>query len=90
MPAAAEHTAKPDGGGVHRTAARCAATCLHLAAAPCFALMAMATLLDAGPMASMCGGNDWLLGGMAPMYLLMSAFHLGPWLEAASGRRRRR
>jgi hypothetical protein len=28
------------------------------------------------------------LGGMAPMYLLMSAFHATPWLRLVSGRRR--
>jgi hypothetical protein len=27
------------------------------------------------------------LGGMVPMYLLMSAFHSGPWLTLISGRR---
>ena len=27
------------------------------------------------------------LGGMVPMYLLMSAFHLAPWLKLISGRR---
>jgi hypothetical protein len=93
MPAAAENTAKPGGspaargGGARRSAARRATRCLHLAAAPAFLLMTLATLLDASPMAAMCGGNDWPLGGMAPMYLLMSAFHLGPWLEAVSDRR---
>jgi hypothetical protein len=29
-----------------------------------------------------------LLGGMAPMYLLMSAFHSTPWLTLISRRRR--
>ena len=28
------------------------------------------------------------LSGMAPMYLLMSAFHASPWLELISRRRR--
>jgi hypothetical protein len=28
-----------------------------------------------------------LLGGMAPMYLLMSAFHAPPWLKLISGLR---
>jgi hypothetical protein len=27
------------------------------------------------------------LGGMVPMYLLMSAFHLAPWLKLISRRR---
>jgi hypothetical protein len=90
MPAAAEDTAKPGGApAARRAAVHRAATWLHLAAAPTFLLMALATLLDASPMAAMCsgGGDGWLLGGMAPMYLLMSAFHLGPWLEMASGGR---
>lgn len=89
MPAAADHTAKPGG-----TSAARASACLHLAAAPSFALMALATMLDASPMATMCSGGggspgEWSLGGMTPMYLLMAAFHLGPWLEMVSGRRRR-
>jgi hypothetical protein len=75
-------------GGIF--AARALAGWLCLAATPTFALMALATmLLDAGPMATMCAGDmgGWSLGGMAPMYLLMAAFHLGPWLEMASSRR---
>ncbi len=85
MTAAIEDTCKPDGV----SAARYAATCLHLTAAPTFALMALATLFDASPMTMMCGGDmgGWSLGGMAPMYLLMAAFHLGPWLEKVSVRR---
>jgi hypothetical protein len=27
------------------------------------------------------------LGGMVPMYLLMSAFHSAPWLKLIAGRR---
>jgi hypothetical protein len=90
MTAATEDSGKPGGVSAARSAAaRRAAAWLHLAAAPTFAAMALATALDASPMATMCGGDGWSLGGMAPMYLLMSAFHLGPWLETASRRRRR-
>lgn len=73
------------GGG-----ARSAADWLSLAAAPTFALMALLTGASSG------GEPDWLcaaaqhaspLSGMLPMYLLMSAFHLGPWLKLISGRR---
>lgn len=51
---------------------------LHLAAAPAFALMALLTGLSGGDM--LCGATS-RLGGMVPMYLLMSAFHLPPWLK---------
>jgi len=62
---------------------------LGLAAAPTFALMAVATqTLGGGPMDAMCtAGQGFALGGMAPMYALMSAFHLAPWLKLASRRR---
>ena len=52
---------------------------LHLAAAPTFAIMALLTYLlgDASPL---CGVAS-PLSGMVPMYLLMSAFHLPPWLK---------
>jgi hypothetical protein len=94
MPAAPENTAKPGGIPAARSAAARAGACLHLAAAPSFALMALATMLDTSPMAMMCAGGggspgEWSLGGMAPMYLSMAAFHLGPWLEMVSGRRGR-
>ncbi len=56
---------------------------LGLAAAPTFAVMALLThVFDRGAMAMMmCGGGGFPLGGMVPMYLLMSGFHLGPWLR---------
>ena len=63
------------------------ANCLSLAAAPTFAVMALLTgVLDG---ASICStAQDALpLTGMAPMYLLMSAFHSAPWLKLISSRR---
>jgi hypothetical protein len=71
-------------------AAGAAAEWLCLAATPIFAIMAVvvgalgggasemhcATMADASP-----------LGGMVPMYLLMSAFHAAPWLRLIARRR---
>lgn len=70
-----------------RIVSRGAADCLSLAAAPVFALMALLSgLVGAGGMDMICsaayGGS--LLGGMVPMYALMCAFHLGPWLKLIS------
>ena len=61
---------------------------LHLAAAPTFAIMALSTFVFDGsaPMALCSGGRGFDLGGMAPMYWLMAAFHLGPWLKLLSRR----
>ena len=66
-----------------------AAGWLSLAAAPTFAIMALLTL--AAPADTMCSaGQGFSLAGMVPMYVLMSAFHLAPWLKLVSSRRRPR
>jgi hypothetical protein len=64
-------------------------TFLGLAAAPSFACMALVTSVHAGGAAHLlCTTALGPLGGMAPMYWLMSAFHLRPWLKLmANGRR---
>jgi hypothetical protein len=59
-----------------------AAGLLALAAAPTFALMAAASALaPEAPLAGLCSARGSGLTGMVPMYLLMSLFHLGPWLR---------
>jgi hypothetical protein len=41
-----------------------------------------------GPPDALCSiAGASAIGGMVPMYLLMSAFHLTPWLKLISGRR---
>ena len=61
---------------------------LCLAAAPIFAGMALLNGLSSGGMDMLCapaqGGSP--LSGMVPMYLLMAAFHLTPWLNLISSR----
>lgn len=60
-----------------------AADLLALAAAPTFAGMALLTAIHGGGQADMiCStAHASALSGMVPMYLLMSAFHLAPWLR---------
>lgn len=61
-----------------------AADALALAAAPTFALMALVTATGSGgPLDMLCaaGPGTSMLGGMVPMYVLMSAFHAAPWLR---------
>ena len=73
-------------------AARDIAKWLGLAAAPTFAIMALLTgVLGDGKMAMMCATapDPSSLGGMVPMYLLMSAFHFAPWLKLMANRCRR-
>jgi hypothetical protein len=61
---------------------------LGLAAAPTFALMALITASGGEPQ-FLCSAAHLAspLGGMVPMYLLMSGFHSRPWLRLASGLR---
>ena len=57
---------------------------LSLAAAPTFAIMALITVIQGEGMQGMvCAAarNASPLTGMATMYLLMSTFHLAPWLK---------
>jgi hypothetical protein len=56
---------------------------LALAAAPTFAIMALLTPVLSGTPDIFCSAAS-PLSGMAPMYLLMSAFHLSPWLKLFS------
>ena len=65
---------------------------LCLAAAPTFALMALLTCVQGGDAGMMCMGAPLAglpLTGMPAMYLLMSAFHLAPWLRVISSRQGR-
>jgi hypothetical protein len=67
--------------------ARGAAGWLALAASPTFALMAWIAANHASSLAFCSSGPSVLpIGGMTTMYLLMSLFHLSPWLKLASGR----
>jgi hypothetical protein len=70
-----------------------AADWLSLAAAPTFAFMALLTAVPgSGPLDMLCstapGASPFT--GMGLMYLLMSAFHLGPWLRLISRRQTQR
>jgi hypothetical protein len=72
-------------------AARHLANWLALAATPTFAIMAVLTVVLDVPADMLCSsGHGAMLGGMVPMYLLMSAFHSAAWLRLiAEGRGRR-
>jgi len=68
---------------------RGAAGWLALAAAPSFAIMALVVgaMGESEPdmlCSAMHGGS--MLGGMIPMYFLMSVFHSSPWLKLISRR----
>ncbi|CAH1663717.1 hypothetical protein [Chelatococcus asaccharovorans] len=62
---------------------RHAASWLGLAASPTFALMAWVSTNDAQSMLCASGPSILPVGNMAFMYLLMSFFHLSPWLKLA-------
>jgi hypothetical protein len=73
----------------HMNLGAIAAGWLSLAAAPTFAVMAMLTGLGGGPLDALCSADASPLNGMALMYLLMSAFHLAPWMKLIVRRRAR-
>ena len=87
------HTGESAGGAIRdenaNSAALGMADWLCLAAAPTFALMALLTCILSGDAAMLCMGAPEAspLTGMAAMYLLMSAFHLAPWLRVISATR---
>jgi hypothetical protein len=62
---------------------------LSLTATPTFAVMALLSAVHGDGMPDMICSTTRegsLLTGMVPMYLLMSAFHLAPWLRLLSRR----
>ena len=74
-------------GSICRSAARPVADWLCLAATPTFALMALLTAIHRDGMAGiLCSAAHDVspLSGMVAMYLLMSVFHLSPWLTLFS------
>ena len=84
---------RPAGAHVRysRAPALAAVDWLYLAAAPTFAVMALITaVLGAGVPSVLCSGmaGGSALTGMVPMYLLMSVFHLAPWLKLIRDRAR--
>jgi hypothetical protein len=86
---AAEHKTASASAGSVNAAAVGAADWLCLAAAPTFAIMALLTAVLGGRADMLCSAaqDATLLGGMVPMYLLMSAFHSAPWLKLIASRR---
>ena len=75
-------TSPPASTGTPR--ARDAAGWLALAASPTYALMAWIAATDASPIAFCASGSS--IHRMTGMYILMSVFHLSPWLKLASAR----
>ena len=74
-----------------RVAALGFADWLHRAATPTFLAMALSTGVGGDgvhDMPCMAMPDASPLSGMTAMYLLMSGFHLAPWLNLIAGRRR--
>jgi hypothetical protein len=76
-------TSRPASSKHASASSRGAADWLCLAASPTFAIMALLTAFGGGRQDMLCMAMQHAspLGGMAPMYLLMSGFHLTPWLK---------
>jgi hypothetical protein len=77
-----------DGGNHPAGIARVGADWLGLAAAPAFAAMAFMIGAFGGGTEPLClaSGHASLMSGMIPMYVLMSAVHVGPWLRLVLSR----
>ena len=74
-------------GSARTRQARDAAGWLALAASPTLALMAWIAANNAPPIAFCSSGSSIPpIDAMTVMYVLMSLFHLSPWLKLASGR----
>jgi hypothetical protein len=88
------HTGRRGSGAIRcengNAAAIGAADFLYLGAAPTFAIMALLTGVLGGAPDMLCSATPGAspFGGMVAMYLLMSAFHLAPWLKLFSARYR--
>jgi hypothetical protein len=54
---------------------------LMLAATPIFAIMALLTAFDGGTEMICSSMGTSALSGMAPMYALMSVFHMPAWMQ---------
>jgi hypothetical protein len=89
LAAAADGSAAKPSSGMASPGGRIAARAgdwLSLAAAPTFVIMALLTgTTGSADMICMTTPDAFPIGGMVPMYLLMSGFHLAPWLRLAAG-----
>jgi hypothetical protein len=74
-------------GDSRRSFTQVSADWLCLAAAPAFAIMALLTALGGGEPDVLCAAMLHVspLSGMTLMYLLMSVFHVAPWLKLIFG-----
>lgn len=81
------HDVETDAGGGN--AASGVVLWLGFAAAPTFAMMAVWAGFFGGPPDKLCIAMQGSpqMSGMTLMYLLMSVFHMSPWLKLISGRR---
>ena len=85
------HSVRPKVGQRREGLKASADRLLSLAAAPTFAIMALlAGIQDGGMPGMLCSAASDAspLTGMVPMYLLMTAFHVAPWLRLITNWRR--